>query len=114
MSCGVCSPRRRFPVEALSVHLAQRAYALIVLTAILAVTGIWSSQPGFGGLWRVPAMLLLLGLTWESVVVRRLVITADIETAPRAFLGRAQPACFTFRNDSARAVALEYAPVLPE
>jgi uncharacterized protein (DUF58 family) len=96
------------------VHLAQRAYILIVLTAVLAVTGIWSSQPGFGGLWRAPAVLLLLGLAWESVVVRRLVISADIETAARAFLGRAQPASFIFRNESARAVAMEYAPVLPE
>jgi uncharacterized protein (DUF58 family) len=96
------------------VHLAQRAYVLIVLTAVLAVTGIWSSEPEFGGLWRVPAVLLLLGLAWESIVVRRQVITAEIETAARAFLGRAQPACFTFRNDSARAVAMEYAPVLPE
>jgi uncharacterized protein (DUF58 family) len=96
------------------VHLAQRAYALIVLTAVLAITGIWSSQPGFDGLWRVPAVLLLLGLAWESLVVRRLVIEAEIETAARAFLGRAQPACFIFRNDSPRAVAMEYAPVLPE
>jgi uncharacterized protein (DUF58 family) len=86
---------------------------LIVLTAVLAVAGIWSSQPGFGDLWRIPAALLLLGLAWEGLVARRTLIRADIETVPRAFLGRAQPAWFVFRNESSRAVALEYAPVLP-
>jgi uncharacterized protein (DUF58 family) len=96
------------------MHLAQRAYALIFLTAVLAITGIWSSQPGFGDLWRIPAMLLLVGLAWESAVVRRMTLTADMETAPRAYLGRAQPALLTVRNDSSRAIAVEYAPVLPD
>jgi uncharacterized protein (DUF58 family) len=96
------------------MHLAQRAYVLVVLTAVLAMTGIWSSQPGFGGLWHIPAALLLSGLAWESAVVRRIRLVAGIETAPRAFLGREQPACLTLRNDSPRAVTLEYAPLLPE
>jgi uncharacterized protein (DUF58 family) len=96
------------------MHLAQRSYALILLTAVLAVTGIWSSQPGFGSLWRIPAVVLLAGLAWESAVVRRIMLVASIETAQRAFLGRAQPASVTLRNDSPRAVDVEYAPVLPE
>ena len=53
------------------MHLAQRAYALLVLTAILAITGLWSSDPAFVGLWRIPAALLLLGLAFESIEVRR-------------------------------------------
>jgi uncharacterized protein (DUF58 family) len=96
------------------MYLAQRAYVLITLTAVLAIAGIWSDRPAFGGLWRLPAAALLLGLAWESIVVRRATVIADIETAPRAFLGREQPAAFTFRNDSARPVAIEYAPVLPD
>ena len=96
------------------MHLAHRAYALILLTAVLAIAGIWSSEPAFGGLWHLPAALLLLGLAVESAVVRRIAIVADVETAPRAFLGREQPAAFIFRNDSSRDVAVEYAPVLPE
>lgn len=96
------------------MYLAQRAYVLILLTAVVAIAGIWSDQIAFSGLWRFPAALLLLGLAWESVVVRRTTIVADVETAPRAFLGRRQSAAFTFRNASARAVAIEFAPVLPE
>jgi uncharacterized protein (DUF58 family) len=96
------------------VHLAQRAYALILLTAVLAVAGIWSSQPAFAALWELPAALLLLGLAFESAVLRRTLVVAGIETASRAFLGRAQPAAFTFRNDTSRTLTVEFAPALPE
>ncbi|MGH8324482.1 MAG: hypothetical protein ACRETD_11905, partial [Steroidobacteraceae bacterium] len=96
------------------MHLAQRAHALILLTAVLAIAGMWSGEPARGGLWHIPAALLLLGLAFESVVVRRITIVADLETAPRAFLGREQPATFTCRNDSSRAIAVQYAPVLPD
>ena len=96
------------------MHLAQRAYALLVLTAVLAITGLWSSDPAFAGLWLIPAALLLLGLAFESFEVHRAQLVADIETSPRAFLGRQQPAAFVFRNPSVRAVRVEYAPALPE
>lgn len=96
------------------MHLAQRAYALIFLTAVLAITGIWSSRPGFSQLWQIPALILLSGLAWESAVVRRIRLIANIETAPRAFLGREQRASLTLRNGSPRTVAVEYSPVLPE
>jgi uncharacterized protein (DUF58 family) len=96
------------------MHLGQRAYALLVLTALLAVAGTWSSDPAFATLWYVPAAVWLLGLVYESIVVSRAKIIAGVETAPRAFLGREQAATFTFRNESARDFAVEYAPVLPE
>ncbi len=96
------------------MHLAQRAYALLLLTAVLAIAGVWSSEPAFFALWRIPAALVLLGLGYESFVIRRAAIVADVETAPRAFLGREQAAVFTFRNESSRAFAVEYAPVLPD
>lgn len=96
------------------MHLAQRAYALLLLTAALAIAGVWSSEPALVALWRIPAIVVLLGLAYEGFVVRQAVIVADIETASRAFLGREQVAAFTFRNDSSRAFAVEYAPVLPD
>ena len=95
------------------MHLAQRAYVLILLTAVLAIAGIWSSQSEYAQLWKIPAALLLLGLALESLLIRRMPVDAGIDTAARAFLGRPQPAAFTFANPGARPLALEYAPATP-
>jgi len=95
------------------MHLAERAYALIVLTALLAIAGTWSSDPAFADLWRWPAALLLLGLALEGFFARRTIVRADIETAARALLGREQSAAFAFANDSNRSVTLEYAATTP-
>ncbi|HEU4625281.1 MAG TPA: DUF58 domain-containing protein [Steroidobacteraceae bacterium] len=95
------------------MHLAERAYALVVLTAVLIIAGTWSSDPAFAGLWRWPAALLLLGLALEGVFVRRTPIHASVDTRPRALLGREQPAAFTFANPSNRTVTLEYAATTP-
>jgi uncharacterized protein (DUF58 family) len=95
------------------MHFSQRAYVLIMLTAVLAVAGIWSTDPGLADLWRIPAALLLVGLAIEGLFIRRASVTAQIETAPRAFLGREQNAAYAFHNGTSRAVCVEYAPVTP-
>jgi uncharacterized protein (DUF58 family) len=95
------------------MHFSQRAYVLIMLTAVLAVAGIWSTDPGLADLWRIPAALLLAGLAIEGLFIRRASITAQIETAPRAFLGREQHAAYAFHNGTSRTVCVEYAPVTP-
>lgn len=95
------------------MHLADRSYALVVLTAILIIAGTWSTDPAFTGLWRWPAALLLLGLALEGFLARRTPIHTDIDTRPRALLGREQPASFTFSNPSTRTVTLEYAAATP-
>jgi uncharacterized protein (DUF58 family) len=95
------------------MHLARRAYVLVILTAVLAIVGIWSSERGYVHLWQLPAALLLLGLAVESVLVRRAPPEAQIDTAARAFLGRPQAAAFSFTNPGPRPLALEYAPVTP-
>jgi hypothetical protein len=75
------------------MHLARRAYVLVILTAVLAIVGIWSSERGYAHLWQLPAALLLLGLAVESVLVRALVQS----TPRRAFLGRPQAAAAASR-----------------
>jgi uncharacterized protein (DUF58 family) len=95
------------------MHFSQRAYVLIMLTAVLAVAGIWSTDPGLADLWRIPAALLLVGLAIEGLLIRRASVTAQIETAPRAFLGREQSAAYAFHNGTSRTVCVEYAPVTP-
>jgi uncharacterized protein (DUF58 family) len=95
------------------VHLARRSYLLLVLTAILAVAGLWSTGPALAGLWRWPAALLLAGAALESLCIRRAALAIDVAIAARAFLGRPLRAAFTFRNDGARPLTVEYAPVAP-
>jgi uncharacterized protein (DUF58 family) len=96
------------------VHLARRSYILIVLTAVIAIAGIWAgAQEIPARLWRIPAGVLLLGLAVDGYLVRRLVPQVRLDTAARAFLGRSQPGAFVFVNHAARTLALEYAPATP-
>jgi uncharacterized protein (DUF58 family) len=95
------------------VHLSGRAYVIVTLTAVLAIAGIWSSDAALTGWWRLPALLLLLGLTLEGLFVRRRPLEAQVRTAARAFLGRAQPATYAFANRAGRELALEYLPATP-
>ena len=95
------------------MHFSQRAYVLIMLTAVLAVTGIWTTDPGLEDLWRIPAALLLVGLAIEGLYTAKATVTAQIETSARAFLGREQGAAYAFHNGTSRAVTVEYAPVMP-
>ena len=95
------------------MHLAQRAYVLLLLTAVLALAGVWSSNEGLADLWCLPAGLLLLGLAIEGWTLRKAQIEVGVETATRAYLGHPQPAAFVFRNAGPRSVAIEYAPVVP-
>ncbi len=95
------------------MHLTARGYLLVVLSAVLAIVGLWSDQAALARLWTIPAGLLLLGLALESALVRRQRIAVRVAMAARAFLGRPLPAAFEFTNPSARGLALEYAPALP-
>ena len=96
------------------MHLAPRGHLLVFLSAVLAIVGVWSDEAAVARLWTIPAGLLLLGLALEGTLVRRQRIAVGIATAARAFLGRPQQAAFEFSSPSARVLALEYAPVLPE
>ena len=95
------------------MHLSERAYALLVATAVLAIAGLWSQDSALVLLWCWPAALLLLGLAAESFLIRRVLLSADVESAARATLGREQHAAFTFRNAAKRALRIEYAPAMP-
>jgi uncharacterized protein (DUF58 family) len=95
------------------MHLSERSHVLIVASAVLAIIGLWSNEPQLGLLWCWPAAVLLAGLAWEGLLMRRLGLSADVAAAPRALLGRAQEAAFEFRNASRRRVRMEYAPAMP-
>ena len=85
------------------MHLARRAYVLVLLTAVLAIVGIWSAEPDWARLWRIPAGLLLLGLAVEARYLRRPRLTAHLAAAPRALLGVPHPVGFEFVSRRAAA-----------
>jgi uncharacterized protein (DUF58 family) len=95
------------------VHLSARAFILVALAAVLAIAGLWSSEPGLAGWWRVPALMLLLGLAFEGLFMRGRPLAARVIVPPRAFLGREQRAIFAFANRSARPLSLQYLPATP-
>jgi uncharacterized protein (DUF58 family) len=93
------------------MHLAQRAYVLIVLTAAVAIAGIWSHDRS--QLWHLPAALVLVGVAFEAYRVRRSVISFDVESPARGYLGRPLPVTFTLHTDTPRPAVIEFAPALP-
>ena len=95
------------------MHLAERGYAAVLLTALLAIAGVWSSAPAIAIAWYWPALLLLGGLTLEGWLLARTKIRADIEIAPRALLGHEQAAAFEFHNASPRDIEIQYIARLP-
>jgi uncharacterized protein (DUF58 family) len=95
------------------LHLASRSYLLVMLTAVIAIAGIWSGDEALARLWHLPAALLLLGLAAEALALRGLQPLTRIDTATPAYLGRSQPAAIVFENGSRRTVVLEYVPVTP-
>jgi uncharacterized protein (DUF58 family) len=95
------------------MHLAGRAYLLIVVTAVLAVAAIWSDDPGTARLWHIPLGLLLLGLALESYYTRRNPPRLRVRSAERARLGAPQVVSLLFENRTRRRLALEFAPAVP-
>ena len=96
------------------MHLAQRAYVLIVLTAATAIAGLWSPGHALLRWWHLPAALILIGLAFEAHVVRKAALGIEVEVPLRAYLGRTLAAAFAFRNGSARTAVVEFAALLPE
>jgi uncharacterized protein (DUF58 family) len=96
------------------MSLAQRAYVLIVATAVIAIAGIWSDDPALSRAWHIPAAVMLAGIAFEALMVRSSIVDFDVEMPARVYLGRALSAAFLLRNRTARTAVVEFAPVLPE
>jgi uncharacterized protein (DUF58 family) len=95
------------------MHLARRGYLLAFLGAVLGIVAIWSDDRDSAVLWHLPLALLLSGLTFEALYVRRVPVGVELATAEHALLGRLQPAAFLFVNPTRRPLVLEYAPAVP-
>jgi uncharacterized protein (DUF58 family) len=96
------------------MSLRRNAVLLILASAMLAIIGRWSGDPVLGGLWRLPAALLLAGLAYESWRVARYAVSVELD-APAAFhLGRDAAVRFVGRHGASRHVDLEVAPSAPD
>jgi uncharacterized protein (DUF58 family) len=96
------------------MSLRHNALLLALLTAAIAVAGDWSAEPALAGLWRLPAVLLLAGLAYESWLVARNALTLEIEPPERFFLGRSSVVRFIFRHTMRRDLHIELAPSAPD
>ncbi len=67
------------------MSLSGRALILVSLIILLAIAGFWAGQP-LQGIWRLPAIILLLFIVWERVQTdKRFSIKREITS--RLFLG---------------------------
>jgi uncharacterized protein (DUF58 family) len=94
--------------------LRGNAFALVLLTAAIAVVGDWSGEPVLGGLWRFCAALLLLGLAYECWTVARAAWTFDCELPESLFLGRGDVVKLRYGHRTRRTWTLQVAPSAPD
>lgn len=95
------------------MHLAERAYALLVLTAALLLASLWTDDPLCTLAWPWTCAALLAGLAWEGFALRKLRLSARIEHAPRLFLGRTGPAALMLDAQPSRSLDVELALATP-
>jgi uncharacterized protein (DUF58 family) len=93
--------------------LRGNAFLLVLLTVAAAIVGDWSGDSGLAGVWRVPAALLLLGLTYESLFVSRSRLAFELTTPTQLYLGRAAVFRFVCTHSLKRDLKLEIAPTAP-
>ena len=95
------------------MHLARRGYLLIVLMALLGITGTWSDDPALEGAWLLPAFLLLAGLALEAWYLRGTQVSVRMQLAPLLKLGRPARGAYAFEHNRGRGLQLQYARALP-
>jgi uncharacterized protein (DUF58 family) len=95
------------------MSLRQNALLLVLLAALIAVTGDWSGDRALARWWLAPLGLLLLGLAYEGRLSQRARLLLRVHAAGQWLLCRVTPLRFEIRSGSQRAAALELAPTAP-
>lgn len=95
------------------MNLTPLAVIVLVAAALLGVAGTWSARVALFPWWRLVVVLLVAGLSYEFVAVRRRGISATWRSARRLFLGRAETIELDLGNPSSRPLTLRTLPVLP-
>jgi uncharacterized protein (DUF58 family) len=96
------------------MSLRRNALLLVLLTALVAVVSYWNNRAGLAGLWPIPAVLLLLGLAYESWVIGKSGLSFDCELPERLYLGRPGMVRFACKHVLRRRLDIELAPSAPD
>ncbi len=96
------------------MSLTSRALAGVVLAGVLGILGEWGGSPAELPVWRVVALMLILGLAYEWIDARRLDLRAQLRGNGQLYLGRAARIEVALSTDSAREREIEYLPGLPD
>lgn len=95
------------------MNLRSRALLLALVTVLLAIGGNWSGELWLERLWRLPAALLLLGLSYEAWRSARTGLQLQIRTAARWCLGRPTPLQLLLYGDTRQPLTLQLLPSAP-
>ena len=92
--------------------LRRNALSLILLAGLLAIMGEWSVH--LARWWCLPAGALLLGLSYEAMVLGRIRMQLRLAGAERWYLGRPQRLDFVFRQSDRETLEIQAALSAPE
>jgi len=95
------------------LSLRQNALLLVLLAALIAITGAWSDDSSLERWWRAPIGLLLLGLAYEAAISRRARLQLAVQGASRWLLCRSAPLRLEFRSALGRTVSADIAVSAP-
>ena len=95
------------------MHLTERAYVLLIVTAALWLASVWTADPLCSLAWPWTGFALLAGISWEGFDLRALRLSAHIDRAARLFLGRTTPAALAIATRPARDIDIELALASP-
>jgi uncharacterized protein (DUF58 family) len=96
------------------LNLRQNGFVLLVLMTLFAIAGQWAPDVADRHLWCLPAALLLLGMSYELLLVRSAAFELHWESPPHWILARSVAVSAGFSHHLARTIALEIAPAAPD
>lgn len=89
------------------MSLRQRALLVILVAALIAIVGTWSTQPELARWWALPAALLLAGLAYEAALVRRTEVELQIQAPEYWPLGRVRTVRYAFRQQARQRIDIQ-------